>query len=283
MIPTLIGSSVAQVNLLFDTLIASFLIAGSVSWLNYSDRLLEFPIGVFGVALATVILPSLSRRHAEQSTQEFSVTLDWALRLGVVITAPAAAGLAVLSVPMLATLFQYGAYQPDDVVMSSLSLMAYAAGLPAFIAVKILAPGFYARQDTRTPVRIAIISMLSNMLLNVLFVGSLMWVDFNGIHMGLALASSAAAYLNAGLLYRSLRRQSVYTPGPGWSRFWLSVGSATVLMTAVLLWQSPGLQSWVAGDAWQRIYMLVPLVLGGGLIYLAGLFLTGTRPGDFKR
>jgi putative peptidoglycan lipid II flippase len=283
MIPTLIGSSVAQVNLLFDTLIASFLIAGSVSWLNYSDRLLEFPIGVFGVALATVILPSLSRRHAEQSTQEFSVTLDWALRLGVVITAPAAAGLAVLSVPMLATLFQYGAYQPDDVVMSSLSLMAYAAGLPAFIAVKILAPGFYARQDTRTPVKIAIISMLSNMLLNVLFVGSLMWVNFNGIHMGLALASSAAAYLNAGLLYRSLRRQSVYIPGSGWSRFWLSVGGATVLMTAVLLWQSPGLQSWVAGDAWQRIYMLVPLVLGGGLIYLAGLFLTGTRPGDFKR
>jgi putative peptidoglycan lipid II flippase len=283
MIPTLIGSSVAQVNLLFDTLIASFLIAGSVSWLNYSDRLLEFPIGVFGVALATVILPSLSQKHARQSTVEFSATLDWALRLAVIITAPAAAGLAVLSAPLLATLFQYGAYQPDDVVMSSLSLIAYSAGLPAFIAVKILAPGFYARQDTRTPVRIAIIAMATNMLLNVLFVGSLIWIDFNGVHMGLALASSAAAYLNAGLLYKALRRQSVYVPAPGWGRFWSSVGLATFFMAAILIWLSPELQSWLAKDAWQRIIMLAPLVFGGGLAYLAGLYMTGTRANVFRR
>lgn len=283
MIPTLIGSSVAQVNLLFDTLIASFLIAGSVSWLNYSDRLLEFPIGVFGVALATVILPSLSQKHAKQSTVEFSATLDWALRLAVIITTPAAAGLVVLSAPLLATLFQYGAYQPDDVMMSSLSLIAYSAGLPAFIAVKILAPGFYARQDTRTPVRIAIIAMATNMLLNVLFVGSLIWIDFNGVHMGLALASSAAAYLNAGMLYKALRRQSVYVPAPGWGRIWSSVGLATFFMAAILIWLSPELQSWLDRDAWQRIIMLAPLVIGGGLAYLAGLYMTGTRANVFKR
>ena len=283
MIPTLIGSSVAQVNLLFDTLIASFLIAGSVSWLNYSDRLLEFPIGVFGVALATVILPSLSRKHAENSPAEFSATIDWAMRLAVVITAPAAAGLAVLAAPMLATLFQYGAYQPDDVLMSSLSLIAYAAGLPAFIAVKILAPGFFARQDARTPVRIAIIALVTNMFLNVLFVGGLIWVGFNGVHMGLALASSAAAYLNAGLLYAALRRQEVYNPGTGWGRFWVSVFLATLVMAAALFWLSPQLQSWVDLDAWQRIFRLAPLVFGGGLVYLACLYITGTRPNDFRR
>ena len=283
MIPTLIGSSVAQVNLLFDTLIASFLIAGSVSWLNYSDRLLEFPIGVFGVALATVILPSLSRKHAENSAREFSATMDWALRLAVVITAPAAAGLAVLAVPLLATLFQYGAYEPGDVVMSSLSLMAYAAGLPAFIAVKILAPGFYARQDTRTPVRIAIIALVSNMLLNVVFVGGLIWSGFNGVHMGLALASSAAAYLNAVLLYSALRRQGVYTPGAAWGRFWVSVFLATIVMAMALWWLSPGLQSWLDESVWQRITRLAPLVIGGGLVYLVALYVTGNRPNDFRR
>ena len=283
MIPTLIGSSVAQVNLLFDTLIASFLIAGSVSWLNYSDRLLEFPIGVFGVALATVILPSLSQKHAKKSSAEFSATLDWAMRLAVVITAPAAAALAVLSVPLLATLFQYGAYQQDDVAMSSLSLIAYASGLPAFIAIKILAPGFYARQDTRTPVRIAIIALVSNMLLNVLFVGGLIWSGFNGVHMGLALASSAAAYINAGMLYAALKRQGVYTPGPAWARFGASVCLSTVVMGITLLWLTPGLDSWGAGSVWERTFMLTPLVFGGGLLYIITLYIFGTRPNDFRR
>ncbi len=178
---------------------------------------------------------------------------------------------------------QYGAYQPDDVVMSSLSLMAYAAGLPAFIAIKILAPGFFARQDTKTPVRIAIIAMVSNMVLNVLFVGGLIWSGFNGVHMGLALASSAAAYLNAGLLYSALRRQAVYTPGRGWGGFWRSTIVATGLMAVVLIWLSPGLHSWVDRGAWERIFALAPLVFGGGLVYLAGLYATGTRPNDFRR
>lgn len=277
MIPTLIGSSVAQVNLLLDTVIATFLMAGSVSWLYYSDRLLEFPLGVFGVALSTVILPNLSRKFALQNPEGFSATLDWALRLAVIITLPAALGLAVLAVPILVTLFQYEAFTMADVDMASLSLAAYAAGLPAFIAVKVLAPGFYARQDTRTPVRIAITAMVSNMLLNLLFVVSLLAVDFRGPHTGLALASSAAAYLNAGLLYRSLRRQGAYTPEPGWGRVWLAVGVGCAAMLAVLLWQAGGPEHWAGADALQRALRLTGLIAAGAAVYAAATLAGGLR------
>ena len=218
MIPTLIGSSVAQVNLLLDMVIATFLVSGSVTWLYYSDRLLEFPLGVFGVALSTVILPNLSRKFAAKNPQAFSATLDWALRLALIITLPAALGLMVLATPILITLFQYQAFQMSDVEMSALSLSAYAAGLPAFVAVKVLAPGFYARQDTKTPVKIAIIALVSNMLLNFLFVGTLLAMQFKGPHTGLALASSVAAYINAGLLFRALLRQGTYRPEAGWGK-----------------------------------------------------------------
>ncbi len=214
MIPTLIGSSVAQINLLLDAVIATFLITGSVSWLYYSERLLEFPLGVFGVALSTVILPNLSRKFASQDPHAFSATLDWALRLALIVILPASLGLAMLSTPILITLFQYDAFQANDVEMASLSLSAYAAGLPAFIAVKVLAPGFYARQDTRSPVKIAIIAMVSNMGLNFIFVGVLLAMAFKGPHTGLALASSVAAYINAGMLYRGLRKQGAYRRNP---------------------------------------------------------------------
>jgi putative peptidoglycan lipid II flippase len=278
MVPTLIGSSVAQVNLLLDTVIATFLMAGSVSWLYYSDRLLEFPLGVFGVALSTVILPNLSRKFARQNPQGFSATLDWALRLALIITLPAALGLALLATPILATLFQYEAFRPEDVRMAALSLSAYAAGLPAFIAVKVLAPGFYARQDTKTPVKIAITAMISNMLLNFLFVGSLLAIDFRGPHTGLALASSAAAYINAGLLYRMLRRQEAYRPEPGWGRVWLAVGTGSVAMVALLLWQADGVAGWTDATAWRRAARLAGLVGGGALIYTLGAVLGGLRP-----
>jgi putative peptidoglycan lipid II flippase len=200
MIPTLIGSSVAQVNLLLDMVIATFLVSGSVTWLYYSDRLLEFPLGVFGVALSTVILPNLSRKFATQNPQAFSATLDWSLRLAFIITLPAALGLAVLAKPILITLFQYQAFQLSDVEMSALSLAAYAVGLPAFISVKVLAPGFYARQDTKTPVKIAIIAMVSNMLLNFLFVGTLLSVGFNGWPWWLYWPGSTARFSNGRML-----------------------------------------------------------------------------------
>ncbi len=277
MIPTLVGSSVAQVNLLVDSVLATFLVSGSVTWLYYSDRLMEFPLGVFGVALSTVILPNLSRKYALQSTAAFSATLDWALRLALIITLPAALGLTVLASPLLITLFQYQAFLPDDVAMTALSLSAYALGLPAFIAVKVLAPGFYARQDTRSPMRFAIISMVSNMVLNLLFVGVLLMWRFKGPHMGLAMASTVAAYLNASMLFRGLRRQGVYRPAPGWSRVLLAVGLASGVMVAALLWQHGTQDQWLLAPATERARMLAKLVIGGSLLYLVALFSAGLR------
>ena len=177
-------------------------------------------LGVFGIAIATVILPSLSAHTAAARGEQFSLTLDWAVRMVLLIAVPAALALLVLAGPILVTLFQYRAFGMDDVAMSALSLSAYAAGLPAFIAVKVLAPGFYARQDTKTPVKIAIIAMASNMVLNLAFVASLLAIGFRGPHTGLALASSLAAYINAGLLYRMLRRQGAYQPERGWRRLY---------------------------------------------------------------
>ena len=277
MVPTLIGSSVAQVNLLLDIVIATFLVSGSVSWLYYSDRLLEFPLGVFGVALSTVILPNLSRKFAKQDPHAFSATLDWALRLALIITLPAALGLALLATPILITLFQYEAFQLSDVEMSALSLSAYAAGLPAFIAVKVLAPGFYARQDTRTPVKIAIIAMVSNMALNFIFVGTFLALALKGPHTGLALASSAAAYINAGLLYRGLRKQGTYEPEPGWSRVVVSVLIACAAMSIVIIWQTGAVGTWADAPAFARAMKLTLLILSGIAIYGVTLLLGGLR------
>jgi len=277
MVPTLIGSSVAQINLLIDSVLATFLVSGSVTWLYYSDRLLEFPLGVFGVALSTVILPNLSRKFAQQSSRAFSATLDWALRLALVITIPSAVGLTALATPLLITMFHYQAFQLSDVEMTALSLSAYAMGLPAFIAVKVLAPGYYARQDTRTPVRIAITAMVSNMLMNFLFVGVLMAMAFKGPHMGLALASSLAGYINAWLLYRGLRRQGAYIPEPGWRRVILAVFLASSCMLVALLWFSAETGTWAAEPAIERAVRLAFLVVGGCLIYFLTLFAAGMR------
>jgi putative peptidoglycan lipid II flippase len=277
MIPTLIGSSVAQVNLLLDIVIATFLVSGSVSWLYYSDRLLEFPLGVFGVALSTVILPNLSRKFASRDPEAFSATLDWALRLALIVTLPAALGLAMLSTPILITLFQYEAFQLSDVEMSALSLSAYAAGLPAFIAVKVLAPGFYARQDTRTPVKIAIIAMVSNMALNFIFVGAWLALAFKGPHTGLALASSAAAYINAVLLYRGLRKQGTYHPEPGWGRVSRAVLIACGAMIAAIWWQHGDLSQWVDAPAIARALKLTGLILFGVIVYGASILAGGLR------
>jgi putative peptidoglycan lipid II flippase len=283
MVPTLVGSSAAQVNLLFDSVIATFLVSGSVSWLYYSDRLLEFPLGVFGIALATVILPNLSRKHARKNAREFSETLDWALRLALLITIPAAAGLAVLAVPILVTLFQYEAFQADDVVMSSLSLVAYAIGLPAFIGVKVLAPGYYARQDPKTPVKISLLAMGANLVMNLGFVGAMLAWEFAGPHAGLALASSISAFLNAGLLYRGLRRRDAYRPGPGWLRLGASVALACLVMVAVLGTWTPGLDVWMAMTAFTRATDLLVYVVTGAAVYALVAWIAGVRPHHFAR
>lgn len=283
MIPAIIGSSVAQINLLLDTVIASFLVAGSVSWLYYSDRLVEFPLGVLGIALATVILPSLSKQHARQSADEFNQTLDWAMRLVLLVALPAAIGLFLLSGPLLATLFNYGEFNLHDVKMASMSLMAYATGLPAFVMIKILAPGYYARQDTKTPVRIAIKAMVSNMFLNILFVVPMVLMAIEGPHTGLALATSASAYLNAWLLYRGLRKQAIYRPRPGWKPLWFYLIGANLAMTGFLLYLSPPLQVWNEWQLIDRISMLLGFVTLAAAIYFIVIFILGFRAKQLRQ
>jgi putative peptidoglycan lipid II flippase len=270
MLPTLFGVSVAQINLLFDTLIASFLITGSVSWLYYSDRVMEFPLGIFGIALGTVVLPSLARHHAGNATRDFVRTLDWALRWVVLIGTPATAGLAVLAGPVLATLFHYGEFSAHDAQMAMRSLITYALGLLGFILVKVLAPGFYARQDTRTPVRIGVIAMVSNMVLNLILVFPLR-------HAGLALATSLAGYLNATLLYRALRRQGAYQPQAGWRLLMLRVACASALMAAVLWFGAGGLDQWLDRSTGQRVLNLILWIGVGSVTYLVTLWLSGVR------
>ncbi len=281
MLPAIFGSSVAQINLLIDTLIASFLVTGSVSWLYYSDRLVEFPLGVFGIALATVILPRLSQHYAQASTAAHSQTVDWALRMVVLIGTPAAIGLLVLAGPMLTTLFQYGEFSAHDVDMARLSLMAYSLGLLGFIMVKVLAAAFYSRQDMRTPVRIAVIAMLANIVMNVAFVVPMVMLDIPGPHAGLALATALASFLNAVLLYRALRRRGLLTLTPGWTRLLCQVAIATAIMAVVLLLVAGDPAAWLDKGWRARAAGLALCVLAGAIAYFVALWAAGVRRRHF--
>lgn len=275
MVPALFAVSVTQINLLLDTVLASFLVTGSISWLYYSDRLMEFPLGILGVALATVILPRLSRRQAEAAPEAFSGTLDWGLRMTLVFGVPSAVGLALLAGPMMATLFQSDVFDAHDVVMAQRSLVAYSLGLQAFILIKVLAPGFYARQDTRTPVKIGVIAMAANMVLNLALIFPLQ-------HAGLALATSLSAYLNAWLLLRGLRREKAYQPLVGWRRLGVQVVLAVSVMALLLFWLSPDLAGWLEASRGQRILWLAGLIAAGGLSYFVVLFTAGLRPRELR-
>ena len=277
MAPVMLGSSVAQINILFDTLIASFLAAGSISWLYYADRLMEFPLGVFGIALATVILPTLSEQHAKASPEAFSGTLDWALRLVLIIALPAALGLVVLAQPLLATIFYGGAFTAVDVDMASAALVAYALGLLGFILVKVLTPGYFARQDTKTPVRIAIYALVLNMVLNVLLVVSLVRMNFYAPHAGLALATTISALFNASLLYRGLRKCGVYSPQPGWGRLALQVVVSGIVMALAVAWMRDWAGDWLLLGVAQRVGALAVCVFAGVAVYFASCFLLGLR------
>ena len=298
MVPTLFGSSVAQVNLLLDTVIASFLISGSQTWLAQTDRLLEFPLGLFGVALGTVILPSLSRHHVATDRDGFAKALDWALRTALLIALPAMLALVLLARPILATLLQHGRFSAHDVDMAALSLSALSFGLPAFALVKVVAPAFYARQDTKTPVRAGIVAMIANMLLNILFVGVLfqLWhrpedlgggwlaaiARVPGLHMGLALASALASYLNLAQLWLALRRDGVYQRQPGWSRHLLRLAAACAAMVVVLgigLWHWPDWSAWTTST---RVLRLAMLIAAGGGTFLVALFACGFRLRDLR-
>ena len=271
MLPALFGVSVAQINLLLDTVLASFLQTGSVSWLYYSDRLSELPLGVFGIAIATVILPSLSRNHAGQDPQRFARTLDWAIRMVLLIGLPAALALAVLAEPMIATLFHYGAMTDFDVQMSAFSLRAYAFGLLAFMLIKVLAPGYFSRQDTKTPVKIAVKAMLVNMVFNLILVWPL-------DHAGLALATSLSAFMNAGWLLHGLIREGVFRWQAGWGMMLVRLLLSAAAMVTVLLGIQTQLGDWLQAGLWDRVQWMSLLVLAGGGTYLLMLVLLGLRP-----
>ncbi|MBY6206642.1 MULTISPECIES: murein biosynthesis integral membrane protein MurJ [Halomonas] len=275
MAPALFGVSVSQINLLLDTILASLLAAGSVSWLYYSDRLVELPLGVFGVAIGTVILPALSRRHAEASTEHFSQMLDWALRAVLLLGLPAALALALLAEPLLITLFHYGAMTDNDIVMAAMSLRAYALGLVAFMLIKVLAPGFFARHDTKTPVKVGIVAMVANMVFNLILIWPL-------AHAGLALATALSAFLNAGMLAWLLRRQGVLNFQPGWGRFGVQLGGGCVAMAGVLILLAPDWHQWLTWSLVARALWMLGLVAAGGATYFAWLGITGVRVRHFR-
>src|SRR3990172_666408 len=275
MAPALFGVSVSQVSLLINTIFASFLVSGSVSWLYYADRLMEFPAGVLGVAVGTILLPSLSKFHADESPGEYSKLLDWGLRLTVLLAVPAAAALAVIALPLIATLFQYGRFTAEDAWMTRQALVAYSLGLVGMILVKILAPGFYARQNVVTPVKIGVVTLVATQAMNLAFVVPLR-------HAGLALAIGLGACLNALLLYLMLRKQNIYTPQPGWLAFALQVGVSVVAMAAALWFAMGPAAAWLQAGWQGEAGMLAVLVALGIAVYGACLLALGFRPRDFS-
>ncbi|MFA5939428.1 MAG: murein biosynthesis integral membrane protein MurJ [Sinimarinibacterium sp.] len=283
MLPVMIGSSVAQVSLLMDSALASFLGDGAVSWLYYADRLMEFPLGIFSIAVGTVILPALSAHHATRSVDAFSHTLDWGLRTILLIGVPAALGLVLFSGPLVATLFGYGAFDARDVQMTTYALWAYGAGFMGFSLVKVLVPGFYARQETRVPVRYGIISLCCGMAISLTVFAAARWFELPAAHAGLAAATSSSAWINALLLLRRLRRDDAYRPAPGWAQFGLRLLLANLLMAALLLGFAGSLDAWLAMAGHERALRVTATVAGAAALYFACLGIVGMRPAHFRR
>jgi putative peptidoglycan lipid II flippase len=280
MLPGILGSSMAQVSLLIDTQIASFLVTGSIAWLYFADRLMEFPLGVFSIALATVILPGLSAHHAQASRERFTETLDWALRLTLLLATPAAVGMLVFAEPLTATIFGRGKFEERDVVMTSYALMAYSWGMLGMSLVKVLAPGYFARQDTRTPVRIGLIALGVNIALNVLVVFPASRLGFPAPHALLATSTSAGAAVNTILLWRGLRKQGVYHPSPGWPKLLSRIIVGNIVMAGVLWWLGGDLAGWMQADALHRAVRCALCVIAGAVAYFLTLFMLGMRYTD---
>lgn len=275
MVPAIFGVSVAQISLFIDTLFASYLREGSISWLYYSQQLTFFPLGVFGVALSTVVLPHLSREHASNNHKNYIAALDWALRCVLVIAIPATIGLGLMSGPLLTALFLSGKFSPNDVLMTQQSLFAFSIGLTGFMLVKIFASAFYSRQDINTPVRIAVISLIANIILNILLIYPLK-------HAGLALATALSSSLNAVLLYRKLILENIYRPLPGWKNYLLTLSFASVAMAAFIILLVPNIDHWIQWGRWYRGMQLLLWVLAAVAVYLLGLWIAGLRLSDFK-
>lgn len=275
MLPALFGVSIAQINLLVDTIFASFLQVGSVTWLFYTDRLVDFPLGVFGVAIATVILPHLSRKHAEEDGEYFSKSIDWALRLLLLIGVPSAIGLILFGMPLLASFFGHGAFKAIDVLQTQRSLLTLGLGVPAFMMVKVLAPGFYAQQDIKTPVKVGAYCMLLNTILCAILIWPL-------AHAGLTLASSLAGYANAGALLVLLWKRGTYRPSPGWRRFFGQLVFANAALAAYLLCSPGDITVWMGRAMGGRFLHLLTYILFAFILYVLCLVLTGVRFSQFR-
>lgn len=275
MVPALFGVSIAQLNLMVDTIFASFLKVGSVTWLFYTDRLTDFPLGVFGVAIATVILPHLSRRHAEQSQLSFSLAMDWGLRSLLLIGVPSGLGLAFFSMPLIASCFGYGHFNHMDVLQTQKSLITLSLGVPAFMLVKVLASGFYARQDIKTPVKVGVIAMVVNTAFCALLIQPM-------AHAGLALASTLASYVNCAILFVLLIRRNIYQPSSGWGKFAAQLFVANGLVVTYLYFMTGDVSFWMSHSAVSRLGLLMLHVLSALVIYLVSLYLCGMRVAQFR-
>lgn len=283
MVPTLFSSSVAQLNLLVGTVFASLLVTGSQTWLYLSDRLVEFPLGLFGVAIGTVILPHLSRRHAAEDSEGYGAALDWALRMALLAGVPAAIGLLLLAEPLTAVVYQGGRFTPHDTRMAAISLAAMSIGVPAFMLTKVLAPAFYARQDTKTPMRAAIITVVANVLMTIAFTTPLWLWQVPGAHGGIALATGLAGIVNAWLLWRYLKRAGLMRPQPGWGVFWLRLAVACMTMAAAVVALRIWIGDWTAIESLLlRTALLLAVVAAGALAYAAAMLALGLRPRDLR-
>lgn len=274
--PAILGVSVGQISLIINTIFASFLVSGSVSWMYYADRLMEFPSGVLGVALGTILLPSLAKTVGSGDQDEYCRLMDWGLRLCFLLALPCAVALAILSLPLTVTLFQYGKFTAFDAVMTQRALVAYCIGLMGIIMVKVLAPGFYARQDIKTPVRIAIFTLIMTQLMNLAFIGPFK-------HAGLALSIGLAACINASLLYWQLRKRNLFTPLPGWQLFLLRLVIAVLVMSAALVGMLYVMPAWDVGTMPYRILRLLAVVVVGAGVYFGTLAVLGFKFRDFAR
>jgi putative peptidoglycan lipid II flippase len=274
--PAVVGVSVGQVSLLISTMFASYLPSGSVSWLFYADRLMEFPTGLLGAALGTILLPSLVKHHTDGDQERYSSLLDWGLRVTLLLTLPAAVGLAICAVPLISTLFLRGAFGAHDLWQVREALLAYSLGLTGLIAVKILAPAYYARQDMRTPVRIAIFTLVTCQMMNAFLIGPF-------AHAGLALSTGLGACINAGLLLRGLLHRKIYSPQAGWGKFILKLAISLGVLSIVLWWLSQDINFWLNASSWQRVLHMILIMVAASVSYFGTLALLGFRLKDFNR
>lgn len=282
MIPVMVGSSVAQISLLLNTNLSTHIGDGAVSWLYYANRLMEFPLGIFSIAVGTAILPALSAQHARKTPEAFSATLDWSLRVILLIGLPAALGLCLLAGPLVSTVYGHGAFSAEDVRMTTWALWAYGVGFMGFSMVKVLVPGFYARQDTRTPVRFAIVSLIVGMGLSLVLFAYAQVHAFEGAHVGLAISTSLTACINGALLYVRLRRDGIYRAAPGWGLYWLRLTGANLAMAAAILWLAGDLAGWLAAGEWARGGRMLVLIAVAMAVYFGTLAASGLRVRHFR-